>query len=90
MNDGDQYVVTEGLKAGDQIVVKGNSTLVDGAKVTVVTLDGVAQELDLKTADDSEQSGDEAAAANAGSEQSSDEETTTDAADSADAAEKTE
>ncbi len=90
LNDGDQYVVTEGLKAGDQIVVKGNSTLVDGAKVTVVTLDGVAQELDLKTADDSEQSGDEAAAANAGSEQSSDEETTTDAADSADAAEKTE
>ena len=90
LNDGDQYVVTEGLKAGDQIVVKGNSTLVDGAKVTVVTLDGVAQELDLKTADDSEQRGDEAAAANAGSEQSSDEETTTDAADSADAAEKTE
>ena len=87
MNDGDQYVVTEGLKAGDQIVVKGNSTLVDGAKVTVVTLDGVAQELDLKTADDSEQSSDEKAVTNADSEQTGDEETTTDAAD---AAEKTE
>ncbi len=47
LNDGDNFVVTEGLSAGDQIVVTGNSNLVDGEAVTVVTLDGVPQELDL-------------------------------------------
>ena len=44
MNDGDYYVVTEGLQIGDQIIVKGNGDLVDGSAVTVVTLDGVDQD----------------------------------------------
>ena len=48
LNDGDNYVVTNGLTAGEQIVVKGNSNLVDGTAVTVVTLDGVEQNLNLK------------------------------------------
>lgn len=52
INDGDNYVVTEGLQAGDKIVVKGNSSLVDGEAVTVVTIDGVEQALDLKPAED--------------------------------------
>ena len=47
INDGDNYVVTEGLKAGDKIVVKGNGNLVEGEPVTVITLDGVEQELNL-------------------------------------------
>ena len=40
--------MTDGLTAGDQIVVKGNSNLVNGTAVTVVTLDGVEQDLNLK------------------------------------------
>lgn len=52
INDGDNYVVTEGLQAGDQIVVKGNGNLVEGEAVTVVTLDGVEQDLTQKVADD--------------------------------------
>lgn len=44
MNDGDYYVIDEGLNLGDQIVIKGNGDLVDGSAVTVVTLDGVAQD----------------------------------------------
>jgi RND family efflux transporter MFP subunit len=42
LNDGDNYVVTAGLQAGDQIIVKGNSDFVDGAAVTVQKVDGVA------------------------------------------------
>lgn len=44
MNDGDHYVVEAGISLGDQIVVKGNGDLVSGSAVTVVTLDGVAQD----------------------------------------------
>lgn len=51
INDGDNYVVTAGLQAGEQIVVTGNSSLVDGETVTVVKIDGVEQALDLKQAD---------------------------------------
>ena len=52
MNDGDYYVVTAGLKAGDQLIVKGNSSLVDGAAVTAIKIDGVEQKLDLDVAGD--------------------------------------
>lgn len=58
INDGDRYVVTAGLQAGDQIVVTGNSSLVDGEAVTVVRIDGVEQELDLKPAETDENSDD--------------------------------
>ena len=51
MNDGDYYVIDEGLNLGDQIVVKGNGDLVNGSAVTVVTLDGVAQDY-IGAADD--------------------------------------
>lgn len=44
LDDGNEYVVTAGIQAGDQIVVKGNGNLVDGSAITVVTLDGVAQD----------------------------------------------
>lgn len=54
LNDGDFYVVTDGLTAGDQIVVKGNSNLVNGTAVTVIAVDGVEQDLNLKPADDAE------------------------------------
>lgn len=49
LNDGNYYVVTSGLQAGDQLVVKGNNSLVDGAAVTVTMLDGVEQDLALDT-----------------------------------------
>lgn len=52
INDGDNYVVTAGLQAGEQIVVTGNSSLVDGEAVTVIKIDGVEQALDLKPVDD--------------------------------------
>ena len=55
INDGDFYVVTEGLKAGDQIVVKGNSNLVEGEAVTIITLDGEEQDLNLQPADGAEE-----------------------------------
>ncbi|MBR2627148.1 MAG: efflux RND transporter periplasmic adaptor subunit [Peptococcaceae bacterium] len=55
INDGDYYVVTKGLKAGDQIVVKGNGNLVEGEAVTIITLDGEEQDLNLKPADDAEE-----------------------------------
>lgn len=45
LNDGDFYVVEEGLSDGDILVTVGNSDLVDGEKVTVVALDGVEQAL---------------------------------------------
>ena len=54
LNDGDFYVVTDGLTAGDQIVVKGNSNLVNGTAVTVIAVDGVEQDLNLKAADDAD------------------------------------
>ncbi|MBP3625088.1 MAG: hypothetical protein J6J05_04555, partial [Peptococcaceae bacterium] len=59
MNDGDYYVVDAGLELGDQIVVKGNGDLVSGSAVTVVTLDGVAQDYIGDIAQDAE--GEEAA-----------------------------
>ena len=40
LNDGDFYVVEDGLNENDVIVVAGNSDLVDGEKVTIVYLDG--------------------------------------------------
>ncbi len=52
INDGHNYVVLEGLKAGDQIVVKGASDLVDGELVTVTVLDGIEQDLTSKAADE--------------------------------------
>ena len=55
INDGDYYVVTKGLKAGDQIVIKGNGNLVEGEAVSVITLDGVEQDLNLKPSDDKEE-----------------------------------
>ena len=55
INDGDYYVVTKGLKAGDQIVVKGNGNLVEGEAVTIITLDGEEQDLNLKPADEAEE-----------------------------------
>ena len=45
MNDGNFYVVTDGLYEGDQIIVKGNRNLVDGEKITVIHLDGEEQDL---------------------------------------------
>lgn len=36
-NDGNNYVVTSGLKMGDKIVTKGVSTLTDGAKIKALT-----------------------------------------------------
>ena len=47
VDDGDYYVVTEGLAAGDEVIVKGNVDLVNGEKVTVTK---VVNELDLETA----------------------------------------
>lgn len=35
VNDGSSYVVTDGLSAGDAVIVKGNTDLVNGEKVTV-------------------------------------------------------
>lgn len=43
LDDGNYYVVTDGIQAGDQVVVRGNGNLVDGSAITVVTLDGVEQ-----------------------------------------------
>ena len=55
INDGDYYVVTKGLKAGDQIVIKGNGNLVEGEAVSVITLDGVEQDLNMKPSPDTEE-----------------------------------
>ncbi len=55
INDGDNYVITQGLKAGDKVVVKGNGNLVSGEAVTVITLDGVEQDLNLQTNTDAEE-----------------------------------
>lgn len=52
LNDGNYYVVTKGLTAGDQIVVKGNSSLVNGESITVTSIDGVAQALETTTSSD--------------------------------------
>lgn len=54
INDGDYYVVTKGLQAGDQIVVKGNGNLVEGEPISIITLDGVEQDLNLNAAADAE------------------------------------
>lgn len=59
INDGDNYVVTEGLQAGDLIVVKGNGNLVEGEAVTIITLDGVEQDLNLQVSDDAAASAEE-------------------------------
>ena len=37
LNDGKNYIVTGGLKAGDKIVVEGVQTLQDGQKITPIT-----------------------------------------------------
>lgn len=52
INDGDSYVVTDGLAAGDQIVVKGNSDLVEGDAVIIVAADGVEQTRNQQPDDD--------------------------------------
>ena len=54
INDGDYYVVTKGLQAGDQIVVKGNGNLVEGEPISIITLDGVEQDLNLNAGADAE------------------------------------
>lgn len=54
INDGDYYVVTKGLQAGDQIVVKGNGNLVEGEPISIITLDGVEQDLNLNAEADAE------------------------------------
>lgn len=54
INDGDNYVVTKGLQAGDQIVVKGNGNLVEGEPISIITLDGVEQDLNLNAGTDAE------------------------------------
>lgn len=38
LNDGKNYIVTGGLKEGDQIVVEGVQTLQDGQKITPITV----------------------------------------------------
>lgn len=38
LNDGKNYIVTGGLKEGDQIVVEGVQTLQDGQKITPITM----------------------------------------------------
>ena len=38
LNDGKNYIVTGGLKEGDQIVVQGGQTLQDGQKITPITV----------------------------------------------------
>ncbi len=38
LNDGKNYIVTGGLKEGDQIVVEGAQTLQDGQKITPITV----------------------------------------------------
>ena len=37
LNDGKNYIVVGGLKAGDKIVVEGVQTLTDGQKITPIT-----------------------------------------------------
>ena len=37
LDDGKNYVVTSGLRAGDRIVVEGVATLKDGAKIKAIT-----------------------------------------------------
>jgi RND family efflux transporter MFP subunit len=54
INDGDNYVVTKGLQAGDQVVVKGNGNLVEGEPISIITLDGVEQDLNLNAEADAE------------------------------------
>jgi RND family efflux transporter MFP subunit len=54
INDGDYYVVTKGLQAGDQVVVKGNGNLVEGEPISIITLDGVEQDLNLNAEADAE------------------------------------
>lgn len=75
INDGDNYVVTEGLNAGDQIVVKGNGNLVEGEAVTIVTLDGVEQDLNKKAADDADTDGETAEEQSADGEDAAEEKT---------------
>lgn len=55
INDGDFYVVTDGLKAGDQLIVKGNSDLVHGDAVTVITRDGVDVDIVTNMKDENEE-----------------------------------
>ena len=62
INDGDNYVVTKGLQAGDQIVVKGNGNLVEGEPISIITLDGVEQDLNLNAEPEQSADGENASA----------------------------
>lgn len=65
LNDGNSYVVTAGLTAGDQIVIKGNSDLVDGEAVTVRVIDGVEQDTAVVDTANTEDSASDATTDNA-------------------------
>ncbi len=52
VNDGDSYVVTDGLVSGDAVIVKGNTDLVSGEKVTVTK---VVNQLDIEPEQDQSQ-----------------------------------
>lgn len=52
VNDGDSYVVTDGLASGDAVIVKGNTDLVSGEKVTVTK---VVNQLDIEPEQDQSQ-----------------------------------
>ncbi len=47
VNDGQTYIVTEGLKAGDRIVSQGLSTLSDGMEITPITEEQAAQKIEM-------------------------------------------
>lgn len=40
INDGERYVVSNGLSDGDEIIVRGNDDMVHGTLITVVEIDG--------------------------------------------------
>ncbi len=46
INDGQTYIVTEGLKAGDRIVSQGLSTLTDGMEITPITEEQAAKKVE--------------------------------------------
>ncbi len=51
LTDGNYYVVTEGLTAGENLIVKGNSDLVDGQDVVVVSGASAADAADASPED---------------------------------------
>lgn len=46
LNDGTDYIVTSGLKAGDKIVVEGISSLRNGAKIEAITPEQAAENIE--------------------------------------------